>query len=98
MTYEEFCKRVEEELATGDYLVFCISDETAGNLLAEAEGKVTVLGPYLHLSAHEIPLSISYDYTLLYSWYLSRFREQYCYEGSCAEATFAGVPLRTVEL
>lgn len=42
MTYEEFCKRIEEELSAGDPVKFVVSNATLSSLLSK-ETKITVI-------------------------------------------------------
>lgn len=42
MTYEEFCKKIEEELSTGGAIRFVVSNATLSSLLSQ-ETKITVL-------------------------------------------------------
>lgn len=42
MTYEEFCKRIEEELSAGDPVEFVVSNATLSSLLSQ-ETKITVI-------------------------------------------------------
>lgn len=54
MTYEEFCKRIEEELSTGGTTRFIVSNVTLSSLLSN-ETKITVRhrSIYLNLESEE---------------------------------------------
>lgn len=47
MTYEEFCKKIEEELSTGDPIRFVVSNTTLSSLLSQ-ETKITVINSSIY--------------------------------------------------
>lgn len=104
MTYEEFCKRIEEELSTDNPLRFRMSDKTINDLLAKSK-KTTVNGAFLYLDIDDepiyghfvpLPLMVYFDKDSG-CWRLYQFR-QYIYSEQLIKSSMNKIPVREVIL
>lgn len=113
MTYEEFCKRIDEELSTGDFIRFAVSNATLSSLLSQ-ETKITVVNQCIYfgieseeklyqLMAANDPTAFDGTVCIMLTespaeWWIITYKTKYDHCEHLSLAIKANTPLRQVTL